>query len=116
MDAWAARGVLLLNTKFTFTKHTEAYSSSWWEWDELAKEIIVELSTRMNGLVFIMWGGLAQGYEQYVDTTKHRVIRSPHPSPLSARRGSGFFGSRPFTTCNAKLIEMGQEPIDWRLP
>jgi len=122
LEPWAAKGVLLWNSASTFTKGNEpsgrdrGSSGSWWEWDELTKEIISKLSEDKVGLVFIAWGGIAQGYVTHVDDRKHRILHSPHPSPLSARRGSGFFGSRPFTTCNAKLVEMGQAPIDWKLP
>jgi len=64
-------------------------------------------------VVFILWGNSARAKSQLIDTTRHVVIESPHPSPLSAHRG--FFGSRPFSRANAALIAAGRDPVDWQL-
>ena len=64
--------------------------------------------------MFILWGASARRKKALIDTSRHAVIESPHPSPLSA--SSGFFGSRPFSRANAALVEAGREPIDWSLP
>ena len=111
LTSWAVQGVLLFNSIPTCFSGSPASHRTWWEWIELSREVVQQLSARREGIVFVFWGGLAQKYEQYVDTNKHFVIRSPHPSPLSANRG--FFGSRPFTTANGYLKERA---IDWKLP
>jgi len=72
------------------------------------------LSSRPGPVVFILWGRAAQDKISLIDTTKNIVLKSAHPSPLSASRG--FFGSRPFSKTNQALIAMGEEPIDWQLP
>ncbi|MEE0003987.1 MAG: uracil-DNA glycosylase, partial [Ligilactobacillus ruminis] len=75
---------------------------------------IEKLSSRPGPVVFILWGRAAQDKISLIDTTKNIVLKSAHPSPLSASRG--FFGSRPFSKTNQALIAMGEKPIDWQLP
>ena len=107
---WAEQGVLLLNTTLTVAQGRPK-SHAGHGWETLTDAIIQRLSERQTPLVFILWGAHAQSKVKIIDTTRHHIIKSPHPSPLSATRG--FFGSRPFSRANAYLIQDGLEPIDW---
>lgn len=107
---WAEQGVLLLNTTLTVAQGRPK-SHAGHGWETLTDAIIQHLSERQTPLVFILWGAHAQSKVKLIDTTRHHIIKSPHPSPLSATRG--FFGSRPFSRANAYLIQDGLEPIDW---
>ena len=82
-------------------------------WEIFTDHIIEAMNQRDKPLVFILWGRQAQNKEEMIDTTKHFVVKSAHPSPLSASRG--FFGSRPFSKTNAFLESRGIDPIDWRI-
>ena len=113
LDAWAERGVLLLNAVLTVEAHRAA-SHQGKGWERFTDAIIRLVNDREEPVVFILWGSYAQRKASFVDTTKHCVIKSPHPSPLSAH--NGFFGSKPFSKANAFLREKGLEPIDWSLP
>ncbi|MAS06004.1 MAG: uracil-DNA glycosylase [Ahrensia sp.] len=113
LDAWAERGVLLLNAVLTVEAHRAA-SHQGKGWERFTDAIIRLVNERDEPVVFILWGSYAQRKASFVDTTKHCVIKSPHPSPLSAH--NGFFGSKPFSKANAFLREKGLEPIDWSLP
>jgi uracil-DNA glycosylase len=108
LSKWAEQGVLLLNTCLTVTPFS-AGSHLGYGWEELAKEAITELSNNTSKRVFILWGKQARSYKDLIDTDKHLVIESAHPSPLSAHYG--FFGSKPFSRANAYL----GKKIDWRL-
>lgn len=107
---WAEQGVLLLNTTLTVAQGRPK-SHAGHGWETLTDAIIQRLSERQTPLVFILWGAHAQSKVKIIDTTRHHIIKSPHPSPLSASRG--FFGSRPFSRANAYLIQDGLDPIDW---
>ncbi|MEE0511235.1 MAG: uracil-DNA glycosylase [Peptococcaceae bacterium] len=107
---WAEQGVLLLNTTLTVAQGRPK-SHAGHGWETLTDAIIGRLSARQTPLVFILWGAHAQSKIPLIDTSRHHIIKSPHPSPLSASRG--FFGSRPFSRANAYLIQDGLEPIDW---
>lgn len=107
---WAEQGVLLLNTTLTVVQGRPK-SHAGHGWETLTDAIIQRLSERQTPLVFVLWGAHAQSKVKIIDTTRHHIIKSPHPSPLSATRG--FFGSRPFSRANAYLIQDGLEPIDW---
>lgn len=107
---WAEQGVLLLNTSLTVIEG-EANSHSNIGWNKLTDEVVKSLSKNKEGLVFILWGRQAQAKEYMIDAAKHLVLKSAHPSPLSAYRG--FFGSKPFSKANAYLIERQNTPIDW---
>lgn len=109
---WARQGVLLLNAVLT-VRAGEANSHKGRGWERLTDAIIRAVSDRPEPAVFLLWGGPAQKKAAKVDEGRHAVLRSAHPSPLSAR--SGFFGSRPFSRANAALTERGQAPIDWRI-
>lgn len=114
---WAEQGVLLLNAVLT-VEMGKAASHQGRGWEEFT-DAVIELAARQERpIVFILWGSYAQKKAAFVKDVsqggRHLVIKSPHPSPLSAH--NGFFGSRPFSRANAFLIEHGQPPIDWRLP
>lgn len=107
---WAEQGVLLLNTTLTVAQGRPK-SHAGHGWETLTDAIIAKLSARQTPMVFILWGAHAQSKVTLIDTHRHHIIKSPHPSPLSASRG--FFGSRPFSRTNAYLIQDGLDPIDW---
>ena len=107
---WAEQGVLLLNTTLTVAQG-RPNSHAGHGWETLTDAIIAKLSARQTPMVFILWGAHAQSKVALIDTHRHHIIKSPHPSPLSASRG--FFGSRPFSRANAYLIQDGLDPIDW---
>lgn len=113
LKSWAEQGVLLLNTVLT-VRQGEAHSHRGKGWEEVTDMVIKKLNEREVPMVFILWGSPSIKKKSLIDETKHTVITSPHPSPLSAYRG--FFGSKPFSKANAALIKMGQEPINWQLP
>ncbi|WP_159722241.1 uracil-DNA glycosylase [Enterococcus sp. CSURQ0835] len=113
LTSWAKQGVLLLNTVLT-VREGQAYSHRGHGWEQLTDVIIEKLNARTQPIVFILWGRPAQEKIKMIDTTKHAIIKSPHPSPLSAHRG--FFGSRPFSKTNQILQDWGEAPIDWQLP
>lgn len=112
LESWAARGVLLLNTCLTVRAHEPA-SHQGRGWERFTDAIIQLLAERETPMVFILWGSFARQKTESVDLSRHGVISSAHPSPMSASRG--FLGSRPFSRCNAWLSSHGQEPIDWSL-
>ncbi|EPX78126.1 uracil-DNA glycosylase [Salipiger mucosus] len=105
---WAAQGVLLLNTALTVPAGT-AGGHARMGWSTLTEQVLEELSKKPRA--FVLWGKHAQGFERHIHGTDHLLLRSAHPSPLSARRG--FFGSRPFSRVNEWLIARGETPIDW---
>lgn len=108
---WARQGVLLLNTILT-VEEGKPKSHEGIGWEALSDEAIHKLSQKRENIVFILWGKKAQQKEHMIDTSKHLIIKSPHPSPLSARRG--FFGSKPFSQANDYLKKHGIKPIDWK--
>lgn len=112
LSRWAAQGVLLLNTVLT-VEQGRANSHKGRGWEIFTDHIIAIMNEREKPLVFILWGAQARQKAQMIDTTKHCIITSAHPSPLSANRG--FFGSRPFSRANAFLESVGETPIDWRI-
>ncbi|MCY8007358.1 uracil-DNA glycosylase [Bacillus haynesii] len=111
--SWAKQGVLLLNTVLT-VRRGQANSHKGKGWEQLTDSIIDVLNKRDKPVVFILWGRHAQMKKERIDTSKHFIIQSPHPSPFSAR--NGFFGSRPFSRANQYLKQIGDEPINWSLP
>jgi uracil-DNA glycosylase len=110
LTGWAEQGVMMLNTVLT-VRSGEAHSHRRKGWETLTDEVIRKLSERKAPIVFILWGRPAQEKKKLIDTERHAVIESPHPSPLSAKRG--FFGSRPFSRTNAFLKEWGEKEVDW---
>lgn len=109
---WAAQGVLLLNATLT-VRAGQAGSHQGKGWEEFTDSVIRTISEKKSEVVFILWGKFAQAKEALIDTTKHYILKSPHPSPFSADRG--FFGSKPFSRTNEILRRDGKTPIDWRL-
>jgi len=107
---WTDQGVLLLNATLTVEAH-KAGSHQGRGWEVFTDAVIRALASERSNLVFILWGSYAQKKGAFIDESRHGVIRSAHPSPLSAYRG--FFGSRPFARANDYLIAHGQSPIDW---
>ncbi|WP_404405512.1 uracil-DNA glycosylase [Jeotgalibacillus malaysiensis] len=112
LTKWADEGVLLLNTVLT-VKEGQAHSHKGKGWEQITDEAIRLLGEREEPLVFILWGKPAQAKSRLIDTDKHLIINSPHPSPLAAHRG--FFGSQPFSKTNEFLHKHGIDPIDWSL-
>jgi len=112
LERWAAAGVLLLNTTLT-VRGGEAGSHRDRGWERFTDRIIEVLSARDEPLVFVLWGSSARAKRPMIDTGRHGVVESAHPSPLSAHRG--FLGSRPFSKVNALLADRGADPIDWTL-
>ncbi|WP_338111359.1 uracil-DNA glycosylase [Staphylococcus intermedius] len=110
LQDWAKEGVLLLNTVLT-VRQGQAHSHKDIGWETFTNEIIRAISDNKTGVVFVLWGRPAQQKERLIDTSRHYVIKSPHPSPLSAHRG--FFGSKPYSKTNAYLEEQGLAPIHW---
>jgi uracil-DNA glycosylase len=112
LSSWAKQGVLLLNTALTVREGaTQAGSHLKLGWRAVTDEILSAVSERRPHVVFILWGLPAQAKRALIDESKHLVIASAHPSPLSARRG--FFGSKPFSQANAWLKAKGEVPVDW---
>lgn len=110
LENWAKQGVLMLNATLTVQAHV-AGSHQNKGWERFTDAVIKTLSDQKENLVFILWGGYAQRKGNIIDESKHLVIKSAHPSPLSAY--NGFFGSKPFSQTNAYLIFNDKEPIDW---
>lgn len=113
LKSWAEEGVLLLNTVLT-VREGLSHSHKGKGWEALTDFVIQKLNEREEPIVFILWGNPSIKKRTLIDETKHIVLTSPHPSPLSARRG--FFGTKPFSKTNEALIQSGQEPINWKLP
>lgn len=117
LTAWADQGVLLLNTVLTVEDaspgaHARAVPGQGWEF--VTSRILRAVSDRPGHAVFILWGAHAQRLAPDIDLSRHLILRSAHPSPLSARHG--FFGSRPFSRTNAFLSGHGLPPLSWALP
>jgi len=110
LTRWASQGVLLLNATLTVEAH-KAGSHQGKGWEEFTDRVIFNLANRKSGLVFLLWGSYAQKKGEFIDQTKHLVLKSVHPSPLSAHRG--FFGNHHFSQANNYLIAQGKLPIDW---
>jgi uracil-DNA glycosylase len=113
LDAWAAQGVLLLNATLT-VRARQAASHQGKGWETFTDEVIRAVSAKPERVVFILWGAAARRKKSLIDTSRHVIIESAHPSPLSAH--NGFFGSRPFSRANEALVAAGREPVDWRIP
>lgn len=110
LTRWAQQGVFLLNTCLSVRAH-QAFSHSGQGWEQFTDAVISTLSREREGLVFLLWGAPAGKKAALIDQSKHCVLRSAHPSPLSAYRG--FFGNNHFNLCNQYLTSHGQQPINW---
>lgn len=113
LQHWAEQGVLLLNTSLTVERGI-AGSHADKGWGVFTDRVIEVVSEQRAHLVFLLWGKHAQSKTRLIDPSKHLVLCSPHPSPLSAHRG--FIGNGHFSRCNKFLVQHGMAPIDWRLP
>lgn len=112
LEAWARQGVLLLNATLT-VRAGQAGSHQGKGWETFTDEVIKTVDAKPEHVVFILWGGYARRKKALIDRSRHTIIESAHPSPLSAH--NGFFGSQPFSTANAALEAHGQRPVDWAL-
>lgn len=110
LEHWSKQGVLLLNATLTVRAHTPA-SHQGKGWEQFTDTVIDTLSKECAGLVFLLWGNYAQQKGKNIDANKHLVLKSPHPSPLSAHRG--FFGNKHFSIANDYLIKHNKKPINW---
>ncbi len=110
LTRWAQQGVLLLNATLTVREH-QAGSHQRKGWEQFTDAVIETISHEKSGVVFMLWGSYAQSKLPLIDTTRHYVLRSPHPSPLSAHRG--FFGNHHFSLANKYLSDTGRTTIDW---
>lgn len=111
LSRWARQGVLLLNSTLTVAAH-RAGSHQGKGWEEFTDAAIRALNDGREGIVFMLWGSYAIRKGEHIDRSRHLVLTSPHPSPLSAYRG--FFGNHHFSRANAYLQSRGQQPVDWR--
>ena len=112
LTPWADQGVLLLNATLT-VEQAKAGSHQKKGWEQFTDAAIAALNAEREGLVFVLWGSYAQKKGAVIDRTKHLVLESVHPSPLSAHRG--FFGNRQFSTINDYLISRGEAPVNWQI-
>ncbi len=113
LESWARQGVLLLNTTLT-VRAGQAASHHGHGWETFTDEVLRIVNAKPQRVVFLLWGSNARKKKSLIDLSRHVVIESAHPSPLSAH--NGFFGSRPFSRANAALTEAGLQPIDWAIP
>ena len=113
LTSWAKQGVLLLNNVLT-VQQGRANSHSGKGWETFTLNIVKALNAREKPLVFILWGKNAKEKQQYINTNKHLVLTSSHPSPYSA--DYGFFGSKPFSKANTFLTQQQMQPINWEIP
>ena len=111
LTRWAKQGVLLLNATLTVRAH-EANSHQALGWQNFTDATIETINTHREHIVFMLWGGFARSKKRLIDTNRHCIIESVHPSPLSANRG-GWFGQHQFSRCNAYLKQYGLGEIDW---
>lgn len=112
LESWAKQGVLLLNATLT-VEQARAGSHQGKGWEQFTDKAIEHLNQQCEGLVFLLWGSYAQKKGQLIDTQRHKVLKSPHPSPLSAHRG--FLGNGHFSLTNQYLVDKGLSPINWQL-
>jgi uracil-DNA glycosylase len=111
LERWAAQGVLLLNATLTVRAH-QAGSHQKKGWEQFTDSVINIINSEKQNIVFFLWGAYAQKKGEAIDRSKHLVLESVHPSPLSASRG--FFGNKHFSRCNEYLTAHGVEPINWQ--
>lgn len=112
LSAWAKQGVLLLNAVLTVEENKPG-SHATIGWQQFTDRVIQHLSQENENVVFVLWGNYAKSKTSLIDTQKHYIISSPHPSPFSAH--NGFFGSKPFSRANEYLLSKNKLPINWEL-
>lgn len=110
LERWAKQGVLLLNATLTVRAHT-AGSHQKKGWEQFTDSVIHLVTDKLDNVVFILWGNYAISKGEFIDASKHLILKSVHPSPLSASRG--FFGNHQFSTTNKYLTENGKSPVQW---
>lgn len=110
LDRWAKQGVLMLNATLTVRAHL-AGSHQKKGWEQFTDAVISKINEEKNNVVFMLWGAYAQKKGEAINRSKHLVLESVHPSPLSASRG--FFRNSHFSKCNKYLVDNGIQPIDW---
>lgn len=113
LTAWAAQGVLLLNATLT-VRQGEANSHQNIGWQKFTDAVIEKLSSKKEGIIFLLWGGFAKKKGLKIDINKHYVLTCGHPSPLSANKGY-WFGNKHFSKTNELLLKMGKLPINWKI-
>ncbi|MCT4663680.1 MAG: uracil-DNA glycosylase [Flavobacteriales bacterium] len=113
ISAWAKEGVLLLNATLT-VRAGEAASHSKLGWQKFTDAVIKKISEEKEDVVFLLWGGFAKKKAKLIDSSKHLILTSGHPSPLSANRGY-WFGNKHFSKVNDFLIQKGKKPINWQI-
>jgi uracil-DNA glycosylase len=113
LESWAKQGVLLLNSVLT-VERSKPQSHADRGWERFTDKVIEMVNLHCQGLVFLLWGSPAQKKGRQIDTSRHLILKAPHPSPLSAHRG--FFGCGHFSKTNRYLTDSGRQPIDWALP
>lgn len=113
LTSWAKQGVLMLNAVLT-VEQANAASHQKKGWEQFTDKVIHIINEQLDGVVFLLWGSYAQKKAAFVDQNKHLVLKSVHPSPLSAHRG--FFGNHQFSQANDFLTSRGRQPINWQLP
>lgn len=112
LSSWAKQGILLLNATLT-VEASKAGSHQKKGWETFTDAVIERVATELEHVVFVLWGSYAQKKGKMIDRSKHFVIETAHPSPLSVYRG--FYGSKPFSKINDYLVDTGQEPINWQI-
>ncbi|HNY07693.1 MAG TPA: uracil-DNA glycosylase [Bacteroidales bacterium] len=112
LEKWAKQGVFLLNAILT-VRANQAASHQGKGWETFTDAAIRALSDQKNGIIFLLWGNYAQEKQKIIDTSKHYILKTVHPSPLSVQRG--FFGCKHFSKTNQLLREMGKDEIDWSI-
>lgn len=112
LEKWFKQGIFLLNSVLTVEEYSPASHSNV-GWQDFTDYIIENISQKNNNVVFVLWGSYARSKKTLIDSSRHKIIESPHPSPLSAYRG--FFGSKVFSRINSYLEEVGKKPIDFNL-
>jgi len=112
LEKWFKQGIFLLNSVLTVEEYSPASHSNV-GWQDFTDYIIETISQKNNNVVFVLWGSYARSKKTLIDSSRHKIIESPHPSPLSAYRG--FFGSKVFSRINSYLEEVGRKPIDFNL-
>ena len=112
LEKWFKQGIFLLNSVLTVEEYSPASHSNV-GWQDFTDYIIETISQKNNNIVFVLWGSYARSKKTLIDSSRHKIIESPHPSPLSAYRG--FFGSKVFSGINSYLEEVGKKPIDFNL-
>jgi uracil-DNA glycosylase len=112
LTKWTEQGVLLLNAALS-VRAGEPFSHAKYGWADFTDAVIRKISDEKKDVIFLLWGKFAQEKQNLIDETRHHVLKAAHPSPFSADKG--FFGCKHFSKTNQLLMQLGQQPIDWKL-